>query len=187
MPSTSTPTTPGQKEAVLQEALAEIAQEQAAKEAEVWKKLDQIFGELPESGQPTPPCAQAPAVVLQETPAGLEEEREGEDDEVTLPREARGTTLINLDLAKQHVTTPDHHEGTSPVLVITLPPVQEQVVAEEVPMAAPLVHEQVAPEEVEMVEEGVPEKDTIPDEAMFLYGVSEETLTAGDRARLEKQ
>ncbi len=37
-PSTSTPTA-GQKEAVLQEALAEIQQEQAVKEAEAWKLL----------------------------------------------------------------------------------------------------------------------------------------------------
>ncbi len=70
-----------------------------------------------------------------------------EEDETTLPREAWGTTPINLDLAKLHVTTPDHHEMTSPVPVITLPPVQEQVVAEEAPMAAPLEEEQVAPEE----------------------------------------
>ncbi len=68
-------------------------------EAEAWRELDRDFGELPEPEQPTPSGAQAPVAVLQETPAEVEKERMGEDDETTLPREARGTTLVNLDFA----------------------------------------------------------------------------------------
>ncbi len=81
---------------------------------------------------------------------------------MTLPREAQGTTLINLDLAKLHVTTPDHREVTSLVPVITLLPVQEQAVPEEVPMAAPLVQEQVAPEQV--AQEQVAPEQVAPEE-----------------------
>ncbi len=61
------------------------------------------------------------------------------------------------------MTTPECREATSPVPVITLPPLQEQVVPEEISMAALLTQEQVAPEEIapaeaEMVEEEVLEE-----------------------------
>ncbi len=171
--------------------------EQADKEAEARRILERDFGKIAETEQPTPLGAQAPAVVLQETPAELEEEREGEYDEATLPREARGTTPINLDLARLHMTMPERCEVISPVPVITLPPLQEQVVAEEVPMAAPLIQEQVAPEktapgtatseEVEMVKEEVHGEKSVPDVAMFMFGVSEQNLMPEDRARLEEQ
>ncbi len=190
--------TPGQKEAALQEALAAIEVEQAEiEETELREELDRQFGALPEAGQLTPQGAHAPEVVLQETMAGVEEEREGEDDEATLQREARGTMLINLDLAKLHVTMPECRQLTSPVPVITLPPLQEQVVAEGVPMAAPLVQEQAAPEEIapeeiapeeaEMAGEEEPKERPVPDEAEFLYGPREADLSVTDRARLEEQ
>ncbi len=83
-PSTSTPRVPGLKETVLQEALGAIVMEND--ETEVWEKLDQQFGKLPEPEQPTPSGAQAPAVLLQETPAEMEEERMGENGEAMLPR-----------------------------------------------------------------------------------------------------
>ncbi len=120
-----------------------------------------------------------------------------EDDEATLPREARVTTPLNLDLARLHVSTPDHRQVTSPVPVITLLPVQEQVASEEAPTAAPLIQEQVAPEEaapepaaseeVEMAEEEVLEEESIPDEATFMFGVSKKNLTAEDQAKLEER
>ncbi len=141
---------------MLQEALAELEAEKAEKgrkEAQAQKKLDEQLGKLPEPGQPTLSGAQASEVVLQETIVGMEEGREGEADEATLPREARGTTLINLDLSRLHMTTPERPEVTSLVPVITLPPLQEQIVAEEIPMVALPIQEQVAPEEAEMVEE----------------------------------
>ncbi len=70
-----------------------------------------------------------------------------------MPREAWGTTPLNLDLSRLHVTTPDHHEMTSPMLLITLPLLPEKVVAERAPMAEQVALEEVAPEEVEMGEE----------------------------------
>ncbi len=102
-----------------------------------------------------------------------------------LPREARGTMPINLDLARLHVTMPDHREVISLVPVITLPPVQEQVVPEQVEMAAPLIQEQVVPEEVmpeeaEMAEEEVLGEEPVIDEAQLMFGKSEKNLSAGD-------
>ncbi len=194
------PRVPGQKETVLQEALDEIAVEQH--EAEVWKKLEWDFGKLPESEQPTPPGAQAPAFVLQETLTEMDEGRMGEDGEAVLPREARGTMLVNLDFARLHVTTPEHRQVTSLVPVITLPPVQEQVVPEQVEMAAPLVQEQVAPkevvpeqaapEEVEMAEEEVLEEESagkgdLLDDAQFIFGMREKNLMEDQRAQLEER
>ncbi len=148
---------PGQKEATLQEALAELEAAKAERErgeVEVQKELDEQFGELPGPEQPTPSGAQALEVVLQEMMAGVEEGQEGEADEATLPRDARGTTLINLDLSKLHMTTPEHREAASLVPVITLLPLQELTVVEEIPMAALPIEEQVAPEDAEMVKEG---------------------------------
>ncbi len=99
---------------------------------------------------------------------------------------------------------------TSPVPVIALPPVQEQVVLEQEEMAAPLEQEQVAPEQVEQVapEEAAPEQvvseevemveeevlgeesaergDSL-DDAQFIFGTSEKNLTEDQRARLEQQ
>ncbi len=180
---------------MLQEALAEIELEKAEKErkeAEVQEKLDGQFGKLSETGQLTPPGAQAPAVVLQEPLARMEEAQEGEDDEMTLHREARGTTPINLDLSRLHMTMPECHVVTSPVPVIMLPPLPEQVVVEETPMAAPLAQEQVVPEEIapkeaEMGEEEVLEERPVIDNAELLLGHHEEELSAEDRAKLEDQ
>ncbi len=88
------------------------------------------------------------------------------------------------------MTMPECRQVTSLVLVITLLPVQEQVVPEQAEMAAPLVQEQVAPEEVapeqaapeevEMAEEEVLQEESVPDEAMFMFVVSEKNLTAED-------
>ncbi len=110
--------------------------------------------------------------------------------------------LVNLDFARLHVTTPEHREVTSLVLVITLPPVQEQVAPEEVKMVMPPVQEQVAPEEIapeqavpeevemaeeEVLEEEPKERGDILDDVQFLFGRSEKELTEGQRAKLEEQ
>ncbi len=99
---------------------------------------------------------------------------------------------INLDLARLHVTTPECREVISPVPMIMLPPLQEQVVAEEVPTAAPLVQEQAAPEEIapeeaEMVKEEVLEEQPAIDEALLLFGQREENLSVTNRVRLKEQ
>ncbi len=214
---TSTSTEHGVKAGALKDALKELAksqekeveqmemgspqtEEEKAKEAEVRQHLEKAFGKLPESGQLTPSGAQAPDVSLQEVPAGLEEERPEED--VTQPREARGTTPINLELDKLHVSMPWCAEVVTPIPVVTLPPVIEQVASEEVEMAAapaqeqvapevetaaPPVTEQVVPDDIEMTEEEVLQERGLPTDAMILFGKEEKDLSEEERAKLEEQ
>ncbi len=81
------------------------------------------------------------------------EEVAGDNDEAVMPRQARGTTPINLDLAQMHVTTPERPtKPTSPVPVVILAIVAEQAAQEEAQMTAPPEREQVAPERDEMGE-----------------------------------
>ncbi len=139
-------------------------------EIQAREDLEQQFGKLPEPEQPAPPGVQAPAVVLQETP--MEEEQMGGDSEAALPRDARGTTPT-MDFARLQVLMQDRWEVTSPTPVITLPPVPEQVVPDEVEMAA----EEAATEE--------PEKEwSVFGEVQAFFGKDEEDLDEVEQADL---
>ncbi len=75
-----------------------------------------------ETSEPTPQGAQASEAILQEPM----EEVAGDDNEAVMPRQARGTTPINLNLAQMHVTTPERPTKlTSPVPIVILAPVAE--------------------------------------------------------------
>ncbi len=77
-----------------------------------------------------------------------------------------------------HVTTPERPaKPASPVPVITLAPVAEQVAQEEVSMAAPPEQEQVAPERDETGEAGVEAELPPLEETQILYGCQEKDLT----------
>ncbi len=181
----------GEKEAALWDALAVIAaeQEREREEQKIREELDRTFGVLPdhETGEPTPQGAQAPEAVLQEPM----EEAPGDDDEAVLPRQAGGSTPINLDLAKMHMTTPERPtKPTSPVPVVILAPVAEQAAQEEALMTAQPEQEQVAPERDETGEaeaEAVVVEPPPLDAAEHLFGQREEDLTEEQRQAYERQ
>ncbi len=170
-------------------AVIAAEQEREREERQLREELNQTFGVLPEheTGEPTPQGAQAPEAVLQEPM----EEAPGDDDEAVLPRQARGSTPINVDLAKMHVTTPERPTKlTSPVPVVTLAPVLEQAAQEEVPTAALPEKEQVAPERAEMGEaeaEAVVAEPPPLDVAELLYGHREEDLTEEQQDAYRRQ
>ncbi len=182
---------PGEKEAVLRDALEMIAaeREREREEGKLRTELDRDFGVLPgpKAGEPTPQGGQAPEVVLQEPM----EEAQADDDEAIPERQVRGATpdvLAHDVMAKMHVTTPERPtKPASPVPAVTLAPVAEQAAQEEVPMAEPPEQEQVALEEDETGEAGVEVELPPLEETQILYGCAEKDLTKEQREDYEKR
>ncbi len=129
----------------------------------MFKPMPELEGEPQriQAEQPAPSCVQAPVVLLQGVPAGLEEEQL--EEEAALPREVRLSMPVDLPLVRLRVSMPEQEGVVTPAPVILLPPVIEQAALEEAemtaqptepvaPAEAALPVEQVASHEEEMTE-----------------------------------
>ncbi len=94
---------------------------------------------------------------------------------------------VNLDFARLRVTTPDCREVTSPMPLITLPPVPEQVAPiEDAPVAVASEEVKMAAVEEVVTEEPEEREDAFSD-AQMLFGKDEKDLTESQRADLEER